>query len=117
MLKGLYPLGLCCAQAPPSLLRMLRSLLSAQGVNPQMITVFIDGYYEVRALPGIPVASSVLPQPSAALVLGGWQVESLVTFLMLCVTLLLTCSYTKSAKVTQAMGVDKGALAFPKAQD
>lgn len=28
--------------------RMLRSLLSAQGVNPQMITVFIDGYYEVR---------------------------------------------------------------------
>ena len=28
--------------------RMLRSLLSAQGVNPQMITVFIDGYYEVK---------------------------------------------------------------------
>lgn len=26
---------------------MLRSLLSAHGVNPQMITVFIDGYYEV----------------------------------------------------------------------
>lgn len=26
---------------------MLRSLLSAQGVSPQMITVFIDGYYEV----------------------------------------------------------------------
>lgn len=26
---------------------MLRSLLSARGVNPQMITVFIDGYYEV----------------------------------------------------------------------
>lgn len=25
---------------------MLRSLLSAQGVSPQMITVFIDGYYE-----------------------------------------------------------------------
>nr|DBA17711.1 TPA: hypothetical protein GDO54_016041 [Pyxicephalus adspersus] len=25
---------------------MLRSVLSAQGVNPQMITVFIDGYYE-----------------------------------------------------------------------
>lgn len=31
--------------------RMLRSLLSAQGVNPQMITVFIDGYYEVRSPP------------------------------------------------------------------
>lgn len=113
MLKGLCPLGLCCAQAPLSLLRMLRSLLSAQGVNPQMITVFIDGYYEVRALPEIPVATPVLPQPSAGPVLGGWQVEGLVTFLMLCVT----CSYTKSAKVTQAMGVDKAALAFPNAQD
>lgn len=33
----------------PGLLRMLRSLLSAQGVSPQMITVFIDGYYEVSA--------------------------------------------------------------------
>lgn len=30
---------LCC--------RMLRSLLSAHGVNPRMITVFIDGYFEV----------------------------------------------------------------------
>lgn len=29
---------------------MLRSLLSAHGVNPQMITVFIDGYYEVSVL-------------------------------------------------------------------
>lgn len=29
---------------------MLRSLLSAHGVNPQMITVFIDGYYEVPRL-------------------------------------------------------------------
>uniref|UniRef100_A0A665W0N7 Protein O-linked-mannose beta-1,2-N-acetylglucosaminyltransferase n=1 Tax=Echeneis naucrates TaxID=173247 RepID=A0A665W0N7_ECHNA len=29
-----------------SVFRMLRSLLSAHGVNPQMITVFIDGYYE-----------------------------------------------------------------------
>jgi beta-1,2-N-acetylglucosaminyltransferase len=26
--------------------RMLRSLLSAHGVNPEMITVFIDGYFE-----------------------------------------------------------------------
>lgn len=33
---------------PSSVLRMLRSLLSAHGVNPQMITVFIDGYYEVQ---------------------------------------------------------------------
>lgn len=29
---------------------MLRSLLSAHGVNPQMITVFIDGYYEVSEI-------------------------------------------------------------------
>ena len=27
-------------------LRCLRSLLAAPGVNPEMITVFIDGYYE-----------------------------------------------------------------------
>lgn len=26
--------------------RSLRSLLTAPGVNPEMITVFIDGYYE-----------------------------------------------------------------------
>lgn len=31
---------------------MLRSLLSAQGVSPQMITVFIDGYYEVSGVGG-----------------------------------------------------------------
>lgn len=37
----------------PGLLRMLRSLLSAQGVSPQMITVFIDGYYEVSAAGGL----------------------------------------------------------------
>ena len=30
--------------------RMLRSLLSANGVNPKMITVFIDGYFEVRMI-------------------------------------------------------------------
>lgn len=36
----------------PGLLRMLRSLLSAQGVSPQMITVFIDGYYEVSGVGG-----------------------------------------------------------------
>ncbi len=27
--------------------RMLRSLLSAPGVNPEMVTIFIDGYFEV----------------------------------------------------------------------
>lgn len=32
---------------------MLRSLLSAQGVSPQMITVFIDGYYEVSGARGL----------------------------------------------------------------
>lgn len=32
---------------------MLRSLLSAQGVSPQMITVFIDGYYEVSGAQGL----------------------------------------------------------------
>ena len=32
---------------------MLRSLLSAQGVSPQMITVFIDGYYEVSGAWGL----------------------------------------------------------------
>lgn len=32
---------------------MLRSLLSAQGVSPQMITVFIDGYYEVSGTWGL----------------------------------------------------------------
>ena len=32
---------------PHYLYRTLRSLLSAHGVNPTMITVYIDGYYEV----------------------------------------------------------------------
>ena len=31
------------------LFRMLRSLLTAHGVNPSMITVFIDGYFEVSS--------------------------------------------------------------------
>lgn len=30
----------------PQSARSLRSLLTAPGVNPEMITVFIDGYYE-----------------------------------------------------------------------
>lgn len=109
VLKGLCPPGLCCAQAPPSLLRMLRSLLSAQGVNPQMITVFIDGYYEVRALPEIPMASSVLPQPSAGPVLGALSPSCC------CVSHCSSPAPTQS-QLRQAMGVDKAALAFPKAQ-
>lgn len=28
--------------------RMLQSLLTASGVNPSMVTVFIDGYFEVN---------------------------------------------------------------------
>lgn len=39
---------------------MLRSLLSAQGVSPQMITVFIDGYYEVSGSWGLWVEQSTL---------------------------------------------------------
>lgn len=38
-------------------------MLSAQGVNPQMITVFIDGYYEVRALLEVLVTRFLFPQP------------------------------------------------------
>ncbi|RXM31925.1 Protein O-linked-mannose beta-1,2-N-acetylglucosaminyltransferase 1, partial [Acipenser ruthenus] len=40
------PVAVIAGNRPNYLYRMLRSLLSAQGVNPQMITVFIDGYYE-----------------------------------------------------------------------
>ncbi|XP_061488845.1 protein O-linked-mannose beta-1,2-N-acetylglucosaminyltransferase 1 [Rhineura floridana] len=40
------PIAVIAGNRPNYLYRMLRSLLSAQGVNPQMITVFIDGYYE-----------------------------------------------------------------------
>ena len=32
---------------------MLRSLLSADGVNPDLITVFIDGYFEVSKVNNI----------------------------------------------------------------
>lgn len=54
-----YKLGSCELRGEraliyfPGLLRMLRSLLSAQGVSPQMITVFIDGYYEVSGAVGL----------------------------------------------------------------
>lgn len=40
------PVAVIAGNRPNYLYRMLRSLLSAHGVNPQMITVFIDGYYE-----------------------------------------------------------------------
>ncbi|XP_007569412.1 protein O-linked-mannose beta-1,2-N-acetylglucosaminyltransferase 1 [Poecilia latipinna] len=40
------PVAVIAGNRPNYLYRMLRSLLSAHGVNPQVITVFIDGYYE-----------------------------------------------------------------------
>uniref|UniRef100_A0A3Q4GRU6 Protein O-linked-mannose beta-1,2-N-acetylglucosaminyltransferase n=1 Tax=Neolamprologus brichardi TaxID=32507 RepID=A0A3Q4GRU6_NEOBR len=42
----IVPVAVIAGNRPNYLYRMLRSLLSAHGVNPQMITVFIDGYYE-----------------------------------------------------------------------
>lgn len=40
------PVAVIASDRPHYLYRMLRSLLSANGVNPEMITVFIDGYFE-----------------------------------------------------------------------
>ncbi|XP_070563050.1 protein O-linked-mannose beta-1,2-N-acetylglucosaminyltransferase 1-like [Ptychodera flava] len=40
------PVTIIASNRPNYLYRMLRSLLSAHGVNPSMITVFIDGYFE-----------------------------------------------------------------------
>ncbi|KAI4883337.1 hypothetical protein NFI96_011183 [Prochilodus magdalenae] len=40
------PVAVIAGNRPNYLYRMLRSLLSSHGVNPQMVTVFIDGYYE-----------------------------------------------------------------------
>ncbi|XP_077573935.1 protein O-linked-mannose beta-1,2-N-acetylglucosaminyltransferase 1 isoform X6 [Stigmatopora nigra] len=40
------PVAVIAGNRPNYLYRMLRSLLSAHGVNPKMVTVFIDGYYE-----------------------------------------------------------------------
>ncbi|XP_069695480.1 protein O-linked-mannose beta-1,2-N-acetylglucosaminyltransferase 1-like isoform X2 [Periplaneta americana] len=40
------PVAIIASNRPHYLYRMLRSLLSAHGVNPEMITVFIDGYFE-----------------------------------------------------------------------
>ena len=54
------------ALAPQYLYRMLRSLLSAVGADPDMITVFVDGFYEeplaVARLFGLR-GVQVLPQP------------------------------------------------------
>ncbi|XP_049805744.1 protein O-linked-mannose beta-1,2-N-acetylglucosaminyltransferase 1-like isoform X1 [Schistocerca nitens] len=40
------PVAIIASNRPHYLYRMLRSLLSASGANPEMITVFIDGYFE-----------------------------------------------------------------------
>ncbi|PNF20203.1 hypothetical protein B7P43_G16411 [Cryptotermes secundus] len=40
------PVAVVASNRPHYLYRMLRSLLSAHGANPEMITVFIDGYFE-----------------------------------------------------------------------
>ncbi|KAK8383416.1 hypothetical protein O3P69_019063 [Scylla paramamosain] len=40
------PVAIIASNRPHYLYRCLRSLLAAPGVNPDMITVFIDGYYE-----------------------------------------------------------------------
>jgi beta-1,2-N-acetylglucosaminyltransferase len=40
------PVAIVASNRPHYLYRMLRSLLSAEGCNPSMITVFIDGYFE-----------------------------------------------------------------------
>lgn len=40
------PVAIIASNRPHYLYRMLRSLLSARGANKEMITVFIDGYFE-----------------------------------------------------------------------
>lgn len=40
------PISIVASNRPQYLYRMLRTLLSARGCNPSMITVFIDGYFE-----------------------------------------------------------------------
>jgi beta-1,2-N-acetylglucosaminyltransferase len=40
------PVAIIASNRPQYLYRMLRTLLSASGANPDMITVFIDGFYE-----------------------------------------------------------------------
>lgn len=62
------PIVVIASNRPYYLFRMLRSLLQADGVDPHMITVFIDGFYEeplavcklfnLRAVQQRPLASS-----------------------------------------------------------
>eukprot|EP00095_Tigriopus_kingsejongensis_P002154 maker-scaffold248_size238799-snap-gene-1.30 protein:Tk02154 transcript:maker-scaffold248_size238799-snap-gene-1.30-mRNA-1 annotation:"protein o-linked-mannose beta- -n-acetylglucosaminyltransferase 1" len=40
------PVAIIASNRPQYLYRMLRTLLSAEGADPDMITVFIDGFYE-----------------------------------------------------------------------
>lgn len=40
------PVAIIASNRPQYLYRMLRTLLSADGADPEMITVFIDGFYE-----------------------------------------------------------------------
>ena len=40
------PIAIIASNRPHYLYRMLRTLLSANGANPDMITVFIDGFYD-----------------------------------------------------------------------
>ncbi len=40
------PVAIIASNRPQYLYRMLRSLLSATGADPALITVFIDGFYE-----------------------------------------------------------------------
>ncbi|XP_063220373.1 protein O-linked-mannose beta-1,2-N-acetylglucosaminyltransferase 1-like isoform X2 [Bacillus rossius redtenbacheri] len=40
------PVAIIASNRPHYLYRMLRSLLSAAGANPEMVTVFIDGYFD-----------------------------------------------------------------------
>ena len=44
------PIVVLASERATNLYRMLRSLLSAEGVRKNMITVYVDGYYEVRVV-------------------------------------------------------------------
>ncbi len=40
------PVAIIASNRPQYLYRMLRSLLSASGADPELVTIFIDGFYE-----------------------------------------------------------------------
>ena len=40
------PVAITASNRPHYLFRMIRSILSAHGANPSMMTVFIDGYFD-----------------------------------------------------------------------